>query len=133
MSVERRLSSSSETCSLLEETPPSYHSTNDVNNCSPPQPPINAVNKFSRTDTCWILAGLWSGVLLGAFDGTLRAACRTIKSLTTSRNRRCHFINANWERIQGVEPIFLYWYCILAIRMLFHTSLWSVVSIIFVV
>ena len=71
MSVERRPSSSSETSSLLEERPPSYHSTDDVNN---PPPPIDAINKFSRADTCWILAGLWSGVLLGAFDGTLRAS-----------------------------------------------------------
>lgn len=70
MSVERRLSSSSETRTLLEERPPSYHSTDDVNN---PPPPIDAVNKFSRADTCWILAGLWSGVLLGAFDGTVVA------------------------------------------------------------
>ena len=69
MSVERRPSFSSETRSLLEERPPSYHSTDDVNI---PPPQIDPINKFSRADTIWILAGLWSGVLLGAFDGTLR-------------------------------------------------------------
>lgn len=69
MSVERRPSFSSDTRSLLEERPPSYHSTDDVNNA----PPIDAINKFSRADTIWILAGLWSGVLLGAFDGTVVA------------------------------------------------------------
>ena len=68
MSVERRSSFSSDTRSLLEERPPSYHSTDDVNNNPPP---IDPINKFSRADTIWILAGLWSGVLLGAFDGTL--------------------------------------------------------------
>ena len=75
MSVERRLSFSSDTRSLLEERPPSYHSTDDVNNVPPP---IDAINKFSRADTIWILAGLWSGVLLGAFDGTLRAGLSNI-------------------------------------------------------
>ena len=69
MSVERRPSSSSDTRTLLEERPPSYHSTDDVSN---PPPPVDVTNKISRVDTCWILAGLWSGVLLGAFDGTLR-------------------------------------------------------------
>lgn len=78
MSVERRLSSSSETRTLLEERPPSYHSTDDVNN---PPPPIDPINKFSRADTIWILAGLWSGVLLGAFDGTLRACLSKIYPL----------------------------------------------------
>lgn len=62
----------SETTSLLEESPPSYYSTDDVDEAVPepeadldPQP----LNKFSRRDTYWILAGLWSAVLLGAFDG----------------------------------------------------------------
>ena len=29
-------------------------------------PPLN---KFSTTDLCWILGGLWSAVFLGALDG----------------------------------------------------------------
>ncbi|KAF8803697.1 vacuolar amino acid permease [Phlegmacium glaucopus] len=75
MSVERRNSPSLETRSLLDERPPSYHSTDDVNDSPPPLPDV--VNKFSRADTCWILAGLWSGVLLGAFDGTVVATLLT--------------------------------------------------------
>ncbi|KAF8974403.1 vacuolar amino acid permease [Flammula alnicola] len=73
MSVERR-PSSIETSSLLAERPPSYHSTDDVNP-SPPSPtnsePDDAppINNFSKTDIRWILAGLWSAVFLGAFDG----------------------------------------------------------------
>ena len=100
MSVERRLSSSSDTRTLLEERPPSYHSTDDVNN--PPPPPIDAINKFSRADTCWILAGLWSGVLLGAFDGTLRACLS--KNLTAhyqqepSSQLYYHQLGANLRR-----------------------------------
>lgn len=30
-------------------------------------PPLN---NFSTIDTCWILAGLWSAVFLGALDGS---------------------------------------------------------------
>ncbi|KAF8165158.1 vacuolar amino acid permease [Crassisporium funariophilum] len=80
MSVERR-PSSIETRSLLEERPPSYNSTDDVNN--PPSPTLSEaelptpINKFSRSDIFWILAGLWSGVLLGAFDGTVVATLLT--------------------------------------------------------
>jgi hypothetical protein len=62
----------SETTSLIEQSPPSYHTTDDVDEAvqepeadSDPQP----LNQFSRRDTYWILAGLWSAVLLGAFDG----------------------------------------------------------------
>lgn len=71
MSVERR-PPSLESNSLLVERPPSYHSTDDVNGppsptCSEPDPP--PINEFSKADVRWILAGLWSGVLLGAFDG----------------------------------------------------------------
>lgn len=67
--------SSIETRSLLEEAPPSYHSTDDVSNppSSPTEelfPPHPPVDKVSNTDLAWMLAGLWSGVLLGAFDGT---------------------------------------------------------------
>jgi hypothetical protein len=71
MSTSRSVSIS-ETTSLLEEAPPSYRSTDDVDPAFP-EPEVNAdlqpLNKFSRSDTYWILAGLWSAVLLGAFDG----------------------------------------------------------------
>lgn len=60
-----------ETRSLLEDAPPSYHSTDDVSTSpvedyDPPSPPVNV---FSSADMAWMLAGLWAGVLLGAFDG----------------------------------------------------------------
>lgn len=79
MSTSRR-ASVSETTSLLEESPPSYHTADDVDEAIPepeadsdPQP----LNQFSRRDICWILAGLWSAVLLGAFDGTVVATLLT--------------------------------------------------------
>lgn len=76
-----RRSSLSETRPLLEEAPPSYQSTNDVDVASvttlgDAQP----LNKFSRADINWILAGLWSGVFLGAFDG----ACEHHAVLSTA-------------------------------------------------
>lgn len=79
MSVERR-PPSLESNSLLVERPPSYHSTDDVN--GPPSPTDSEpgpppINEFSKADVCWILAGLWSGVLLGAFDGTVVATLLT--------------------------------------------------------
>lgn len=65
-----------ETTSLLEDGPPSYRSVDDVSNAphspdEPSQSPVTNINVFSRTDLIWMLAGLWSGVLLGAFDGML--------------------------------------------------------------
>ncbi|KJA30117.1 hypothetical protein HYPSUDRAFT_125912, partial [Hypholoma sublateritium FD-334 SS-4] len=64
-----------ETRSLLSERPPSYHSTDDVNTPASPQAP--APTKFSPGQVRWILVGLWSAVLLGAFDGTVVATLLT--------------------------------------------------------
>ncbi|KAG6911679.1 hypothetical protein DXG01_007929 [Tephrocybe rancida] len=73
-----RRSSSDETRPLLEEAPPSYCATDDVDDtASEPPPDDQAMSKFSRGDSIWILAGLWSGVLLGAFDGTVVATLLT--------------------------------------------------------
>ncbi|KAF9452050.1 vacuolar amino acid permease [Macrolepiota fuliginosa MF-IS2] len=79
MSTSRR-ASMSETTSLLEEAPPSYYSTDDVDEAvTEPQVDLDPqpLNNFSRRDTYWILAGLWSAVLLGAFDGTVVATLLT--------------------------------------------------------
>ncbi|KAG6832960.1 hypothetical protein H0H92_004844 [Tricholoma furcatifolium] len=71
-----RRSSSTETRPLLEEVPPSYCATDDVvESASEPPPDDQAMVKFSRADSIWILAGLWSGVLLGAFDGSGTLCC----------------------------------------------------------
>ncbi|KAF9535099.1 vacuolar amino acid permease [Crepidotus variabilis] len=79
MSVERR-PPPLETRPLLEQSPPSYHSTDDATSPITPNspgagPPL--LNRFSRIELCWILLGLWSGVLLGAFDGTVVATLLT--------------------------------------------------------
>jgi len=60
------MSQSPDTRSLLQGVPRSYDAVNDEQNAHTETPPVN---KFSRADTFLILAGLWSGVFLGAFDG----------------------------------------------------------------
>ncbi|KAJ3761646.1 major facilitator superfamily domain-containing protein [Lentinula raphanica] len=65
---------------LLDDLPSAYNALDngdcpsdtstlaETENTEPPP-----LNKFSRLDTCWILAGLWSAVFLGALDGTVVA------------------------------------------------------------
>ncbi|KAH7879564.1 vacuolar amino acid permease [Lentinula edodes] len=66
---------------LLDDVPLTYNAfddggdyTSDTSTLAEPEasePP--SLNKFSRLETCWILAGLWSAVFLGALDGTVVA------------------------------------------------------------
>ncbi|KAF5369889.1 hypothetical protein D9758_001219 [Tetrapyrgos nigripes] len=76
MAVDSR-TSSPERRPLLEEIHASYSATisSDASTIAeseePQEPPL--LNQFSRFDTICILAGLWSGVFLGAFDGTVVA------------------------------------------------------------
>ncbi|KAF8205130.1 vacuolar amino acid permease [Pholiota molesta] len=80
MSVERRLPPIETRPLLSDARPPSYHSTDDVNtptSPSPTSPHSPPLNNFSNADVRWILAGLWSAVLLGAFDGTVVATLLT--------------------------------------------------------
>lgn len=75
MSQTRR-SSYTEASPLIEEAIPSYNSVDDASDALTPDERadgVTPVNNFSKIDLCWILAGLWSGVLLGAFDGTVVA------------------------------------------------------------
>ncbi|PBL02216.1 vacuolar amino acid permease [Armillaria gallica] len=76
----------SDTRPLLDETPPSYSTItqrdcDDVVSLASDSAcelvPAPALNKFSRADTIWILAGLWSAVFLGALDGTVVATLLT--------------------------------------------------------
>lgn len=68
MALDRRSPSrASETTRLLDdEVPPSYDSIHDDSPSTPPDAETPPLNKFSRADVCWILAGLWSAVFLGA-------------------------------------------------------------------
>lgn len=91
-----------ETRSLLEDTPPSYHSTDDVSS-SPVEdepPPFPPVHVFSRADLAWMLAGLWAGVLLGAFDGMCPYRL-DVTQRPTDIYRNCgrNPFDAHWERV----------------------------------
>ncbi|KAK7470834.1 hypothetical protein VKT23_002251 [Stygiomarasmius scandens] len=76
MAVDNR-ASSSETRPLLDEVQISYSSTisSDTSTLAESEESLDPIplNNFSRVDTCWILAGLWSAVFLGALDGTVVA------------------------------------------------------------
>ncbi|THV03269.1 vacuolar amino acid permease [Dendrothele bispora CBS 962.96] len=76
MAVDSR-SSSPEGRPLLSELQPSYSATISSDTSTLAESDENAdpppLNNFSRLDTCWILAGLWSAVFLGALDGTVVA------------------------------------------------------------
>lgn len=68
MSVQAKVDD--ERTSLLQSRPTSCYSSHDQHHDeradSPDPPPLN---KVSRSDLAWILAGLWSAVFLGALDG----------------------------------------------------------------
>ncbi|KAL0949623.1 hypothetical protein HGRIS_009668 [Hohenbuehelia grisea] len=77
--VQSANSSFTEETRLLVDSPPSYHTLDDdfdepisPTDLYPPQ-----TTKFSQADICWILAGLWSAVFLGALDGTIVATLLT--------------------------------------------------------
>ena len=56
-----------------QDIPQSYDATEDESNL--PQSPneFKPLNKVSKGDLAWVLAGLWSAVFLGALDGGERA------------------------------------------------------------
>ncbi|EPQ59602.1 vacuolar amino acid permease [Gloeophyllum trabeum ATCC 11539] len=65
--------SDSEARPLLDDRRSSYGSADSEETTSPETP----LNKVSRSDLIWILAGLWSAVFLGALDGTIVATLLT--------------------------------------------------------
>lgn len=71
MSPTRR-PSFTEDSSLLEDAPPLSYSAGTAEEASTSDERGNgapSTNSLGRIDLYWVLAGLWSGVLLGAFDG----------------------------------------------------------------
>ena len=71
--------SPTETSPLLRSSASSLRSYDDSEDeCTlPPTPPEFApLNKVSKTDLAWVLAGLWSAVFLGALDGVYETSER---------------------------------------------------------
>jgi hypothetical protein len=65
--VFKALSSPRERQPLLQPS-----ATQDIGDSEEPNIPEEyspPANKYSTADICWILAGTWSGVFLGALDG----------------------------------------------------------------
>ncbi|TFK29297.1 vacuolar amino acid permease [Coprinopsis marcescibilis] len=89
-SIERR--------SLLEGVPPSYHSTDDVSLAPSPVQgsPPGPARVLSRADLYWMLAGLWAGVLLGAFDGTVVATLLTTIGSEFNASDRASYIGTSY-------------------------------------
>lgn len=58
-----------ETTPLLLSDAESAHTVYDDDDLPPSPTDYAPVNKISRADLFWVLAGLWSAVFLGALDG----------------------------------------------------------------
>ncbi|KAJ7283826.1 major facilitator superfamily domain-containing protein [Mycena rebaudengoi] len=87
----------SETDPLLKNTPPSYHSVDDVDEESPPDAdsPPPSLNNFSKGDIIWILAGLWSAVFLGAL-GTVVATLLTPIGSDFKKSNQASYIGTSY-------------------------------------
>lgn len=92
---------SQETQPLLQEYT-TYDSIDDERSSiyEEPSPPIN---KFSNKDLCWILAGLWSAVFLGALDGSFtfnRSVFDSLCKLGYHRHDRSNSLDSNRQLFQ---------------------------------
>lgn len=73
----------SESRPLLVDSRPASSCSNHSGVTTPQEPEAVApLNKVSRSDLHWILAGLWSAVFLGAVDGSHVAAALHSKCLS---------------------------------------------------
>lgn len=62
-------STSKERQPLLSRAPTPVSFLDDATTASDDEHVPPPLNQFSTSDVCWILAGLWSAVFLGALDG----------------------------------------------------------------
>ncbi|KAI0637813.1 vacuolar amino acid permease [Trametes polyzona] len=60
----------------------------------PAEPP--ALNKISRSDLIWVLAGLWSAVFLGALDGTIVATLLSPIGSYFNESNRSSYIGTSY-------------------------------------
>lgn len=71
-----------------DDHPHSYHSASSSRTQSPEPAEPPSLNKISRSDLIWVLAGLWSAVFLGALDGVSPSAySRSLRSPRPPRAR----------------------------------------------
>ncbi|KAJ3520520.1 hypothetical protein NM688_g9151 [Phlebia brevispora] len=89
--------SPSETTPLLRDTASlrSYDAEDDVT--LPPSPADFApLNKVSKSDLTWVLAGLWSAVFLGALDGTIVATLLSPIGSYFNESNRSSYIGTSY-------------------------------------
>jgi len=127
MAVDNR-ASSSETRPLLDEVQISYSSTisSDTSTLAESEESLDPIplNNFSRVDTCWILAGLWSAVFLGALDGELEYDVKRGTLTSAARNCGGYLASTHWKRFQQITPVIIYRYLLSTIIVLLYTTLW---------
>ncbi|KAI0334757.1 vacuolar amino acid permease [Cubamyces sp. BRFM 1775] len=97
MSPSRR--DSNETSPLLHDRdarPRSYRSacSSRTQSPEPAEPPV--LNKVSRADLMWVLAGLWSAVFLGALDGTIVATLLSPIGSYFNESNRSSYIGTSY-------------------------------------
>ncbi|CAK5275720.1 unnamed protein product [Mycena citricolor] len=92
--VSSSSSSAPESQRLLSKPPPSYHSVDDGPVSEQDSPPP-LLNNFSKSDTVWILAGLWSAVFLGAL-GTVVATLLTPIGSDFNKSNQASYIGTSY-------------------------------------
>ncbi|KAI0663054.1 MFS general substrate transporter [Cubamyces menziesii] len=90
---------SNETSPLLHDRdarPRSYRSScsSRTQSPEPADPPV--LNKVSRADLMWVLAGLWSAVFLGALDGTIVATLLSPIGSYFNESNRSSYIGTSY-------------------------------------
>ncbi|KAH9853757.1 MFS general substrate transporter [Lenzites betulinus] len=90
---------SDETRPLLHDQdsrPLSYRSATSTRTPSPEPAEPPSLNKISRTDLIWVLAGLWSAVFLGALDGTIVATLLSPIGSYFNESNRSSYIGTSY-------------------------------------
>ncbi|KAI9001206.1 vacuolar amino acid permease [Trametes punicea] len=75
---------------------PSYRSASSSRTQSPEPADPPVLNKVSRSDLLWILAGLWSAVFLGALDGTIVATLLSPIGSYFNESNRSSYIGTSY-------------------------------------
>ncbi|OSC99177.1 MFS general substrate transporter [Trametes coccinea BRFM310] len=90
---------SDETRPLLHDRdarPQSYRSASSSRTQSPEPADPPVLNKVSRSDLMWVLAGLWSAVFLGALDGTIVATLLSPIGSYFNESNRSSYIGTSY-------------------------------------
>ncbi|KAL1946941.1 hypothetical protein VTO73DRAFT_15045 [Trametes versicolor] len=79
-----------------DDHPHSYHSASSSRTQSPEPAEPPSLNKISRSDLIWVLAGLWSAVFLGALDGTIVATLLSPIGSYFNESNRSSYIGTSY-------------------------------------